>query len=396
MQSLLRYFSLILLVLFFAIACDSPTENEKVYERGELISSRLVTSYTVQALEDLMTSNDVTIDFTLQYAISVYSLRYQSEDADGNKIQLSGALIIPNNKDKASMLTINHGTVTKRIEAASIFPLFILEGALGMITSSIGYITLVPDYPGFGVSTVIHPYVHAKSLAISVIDFIRASKSFCDSQGISFNEKLFLGGYSEGGYVTLATQKEIELNYSSEISLTAVAPMAGPHNLSWMATHILAKSSYDNPAYLAFMITAYDQIYGWNRLADIFNPPYAANMPGYFSGDFSYSEINSQLPTDLSALFKQSFLDSFAAGNETEMNSALNENTLLGWNPVAPIRMYHGDADSTVYYKNSVDVKADFESRGASNVELINIPGGNHMTAGEEAFKGMINWFNSF
>ena len=388
------FYALLIIVLLFG--CDSPTESEKDFERGEIVSSHLIVSYTVEQLQELLNLFDFSTDFTLIYDFKVYNILYQSVDVNGDKILLSGALMIPVNKDNPSMLTINHGTVTSRTDAASIYPLRIIEGPMGMIATSIGYVTLIPDYPGFGSSYTMHPYIHAKSLAISVIDFIRAGRAFCTNNGISLNEKLFLGGYSEGGYVTMATHKEIEENYADEFSLTAVAPMAGPHNLSWMAHHILAKSTYDNPAYLAFMMTAYNKTYGWNKLGEIFNEPYASNMPGYFDGSNRYAEINNALPTTISTLFKQSFLDSFLAGNETTLDNALAENTLLGWDPVAPIRMYHGDADSTVFYKNSVDAKVDFESRGATNIELITIPGGTHMTAGEDAFNGMINWINSF
>jgi alpha-beta hydrolase superfamily lysophospholipase len=392
-----RFLTLMTLLLLVILhSCTDSTGPDKVYDRGEVISSRLILTLTADELTTLLADNGFTFDYTLQYQVSAFSVNYQSEDANGNNIELSGAIIIPSGIDEPPMISLNHGTVTKRNQAASVFPFYIIEGAMGMITASLGYVTLVPDYPGFGTSTELHPYIHAKSLAISVIDFIRAGRNFCQKTGITLNEKLFLGGYSEGGYVTMAAQREIETNYSDEMTLTAVAPMAGPHNLSWMAHHVLAKETYENPAYLAFMITAYDHVYGWQRLSEIFNEPYASAMPGYFDGTKTYGEINGALPTAMSALFKSSFLSGFQAGTETAMENALAENTLLGWDPVAPIRMYHGDADSTVFYKNSADAKIDFESRGATNVELIVISGGTHVTAGEAAFMGMISWFSTF
>ena len=42
---------------------------------------------------------------------------------------------------------------------------------------------------------------------------IYASKQFCDQlETVQYNEQLFIAGYSEGGYATMTTVKEIEEN----------------------------------------------------------------------------------------------------------------------------------------------------------------------------------------
>ena len=131
----------------------------------------------------------------------------------------------PLKADSLPILSINHGTVTGRDEVASIWPTNTPEGVTGLWMASMGYYSCLPDYPGFGVSEILHPYVHAKSLAISIIDMIRAAKQYAEKSGISLAEQLFLTGYSEGGYATLATHKEIENSYSDEFRVTASAPI---------------------------------------------------------------------------------------------------------------------------------------------------------------------------
>lgn len=390
---------LVINLVFVLSSCDSdsPTGNDnQTYDRGTVISSTKTSSFTPQTIETLMQQSGIITPFTYSYSVDVYDVVYQSVDAHENKIRLSGALMLPTGKDNPSLLSIQHGTETKSTSVASNHPLSSPEGMIGLISTSQGYLTLVPDYPGLGISEGIHPYIHAKSTSLSVIDFIRAGQNYCEENGITLNDKLFIGGYSEGGFATMATQREIESNYSSEFTLTASAPMACPSNLKWMSYFLLAKETYQVPMYLAFIMTAYDDIYGWNRLGEIFNSPYAENMKNYFNGSMSYGDINSALPTKITDLFKTTFVTSFLAGNETVIDAALDENTLLGWDPVAPMRMYHGDADTTVFYQNSVDALNDFNSRGATNVELITIPGGTHATSGLEAYIGMMNWFNSF
>ena len=63
----------------------------------------------------------------------------------------------------------------------------------------------------------------------TVIDMLRAVKHFCNQNNfIQFNEQLFLEGYSEGGYVTMAAVKEIEENLSDEFNITMSFPMVEP------------------------------------------------------------------------------------------------------------------------------------------------------------------------
>ena len=51
---------------------------------------------------------------------------------------------------------------------------------------------------------MLHPYMVALPSATSVVDMIRAGKNLCDSLNVLISEDVFLAGYSEGGFVTMA------------------------------------------------------------------------------------------------------------------------------------------------------------------------------------------------
>ena len=53
---------------------------------------------------------------------------------------------------------------------------------------------------------------------------------------------------------------------------------------------------------------------------------------------------------------------------------------MLDWVPTKPMFMYHGDADTTVPYQNSVDTYNHFIASGASPqvVRLKALPGADH------------------
>jgi len=259
-----------------------------------------------------------------------------------------------------------------------------------------GYLTCVPDYVGVGVAEEMHPYIHAHSLSVSVIDFMRAVRDYCGAKDIALNSQIFLAGYSEGGYATLATQKEIEENYAGEFDLTAVAPMAGPYDLATMMHDVFQNADYTDLNYIGFILTAWDYIYGWNRLDDFFNEPYASKMVDLFDGTKSWGEIAQELPNTFSQLVKNEFTQDMRNGTETDVPAAAQENTLLDWAPIAPVRLYHGDADQIVSYENATTALNNLTNSGGVSVELITIPGGTHESSAEPALLDVIDWFDGF
>jgi len=344
--------------------------------------------YSPKEIKELLTTAGISVPFTLIHSVEEIQVVYPTTDAHGSSVQASGTILIPRAEGDFPLLSLHHGTVTKRDEVASVNLSATPEGLTGLITASIGYLTGIPDYLGFGESDILHPYLHAKTSATTVIDFLRSVKTYCHEKNITLDGQLYLGGYSEGGYVSLAVQKEIEENHTNEFTITAVAPMAGPYDLSNTVRTIIQRPAYNWPAYLGFFLTAYNDIYSWNRLDEMFNAPYGEMMPQLFDGTKTFLEINSQLPTTVSDLLNQEFVANYLEGNEA--------NTLLNWTPVAPIRFYHGDADEVSPYQNALTALEVLKANGGTNIELVTIEGGTHETSGLPCVLGMIEWFNSF
>ena len=118
-----------------------------------------------------------------------------------------------------------------------------------------------PDYLGLGVSQVNHPYQLKDPTASAMIDMVYATKQFCEQiNGLQYNDQLYIAGYSEGGYATLAAVKEIEENYP-DINITMSFPMAGAYDMSGtMVDLMLSKERYVNPYYLPYVLLSYIEI----------------------------------------------------------------------------------------------------------------------------------------
>ena len=381
--------------IMFMAACQKDTEEPEGDKRGDLIKSTYYLKYSASDIISILDMYDVGVNVNIQYDVSVYKILYYTPGSDGALLEASGALMVPDASGVLPAISFHHGTETKRNLVASVSPIITGEGVAGLVSASLGFVSFLPDYLGLGDSDILHPYLHADLSAGAVIDLLRAGNTFCEENGILLNNDLYLGGYSEGGYVTLAAQKEIEEQLSFEFHLVAVAPQAGPYDLYETALYFLNLDEYPEPTFLAYMLTAYDDIYHWNRLAEIFNEPYAGKMPDLFDGTHTSGEIKSQLPTKINELVKQSFIDGIKDGSEKAFLDALKENTLLDWTPLTPIRFYHSNGDEVVPYQNMITAAQELKKNGAAKIETVTIEGLRHSKAALPAVTQMIEWFDS-
>jgi pimeloyl-ACP methyl ester carboxylesterase len=249
--------------------------------------------------------------------------------------------------------------------------------------ASLGFIAVIPDYIGFGsASSILHPYYVEDLSASSVIDNLKAATELAGLKSVAFNKDLFLVGYSEGGYVTMATHKYLDQNPTPDFKLVASFPAAGGYDILRMQEYLFGLNKYSNPFYIAYVAYAYKTTFDWAEpLTDWFNEPYASAIPGLFTGQLTGSEINSSLTDSIPQLISKELLTTADSNPKYEyIVNAFAENSLTDWVPVTPMYMYHGDADTTIPYENSQAVYEQLLDNGASDevVHLITLEGAGH------------------
>ncbi|MCF8261698.1 MAG: lipase family protein, partial [Melioribacteraceae bacterium] len=364
-------------------------------ERGSVVESQTIITFSAESINGLLAIGftDFNPDFQAQYDVELVRIVYKTIDAKDEIVFASGVVGIPKKVGASPLISLHHGTQTKKNRVAS---QNVNDAYQSIIAASVGYVTSEPDYLGFGVSTGVHPYLHEKTSASCAIDMIRATKRYCEQKNISINSQLFLAGYSQGGYVTMATHKEIETNLTNEFQVTASAPMAGPHDLLGTAQFVLSDDEYPRPSFISFIAYAYNEVYEWNKLSEIFNAPYNSLIPQLYDGNSTTAEIDNQLPKSLRTLFSDSFIDGLRDGTLGYIVNAFEENSLLDWTPIAPITLIHGDADTYVPFSNASAAQASLLSNGATEVNLVPIVGGDHDTSVLPAIEYTLNWFSTF
>jgi pimeloyl-ACP methyl ester carboxylesterase len=369
-------------------------------EKDHLVASKLMAELPksiLQALADSEGFPQIKADIT--YDVLVYHVTYLTS-YKGKEIEASGLMAVPKLEAKASLslpiLSGQHGTTFEQKDAPTNFPATFSGFEL---FASAGYLTVIPDYIGYGVSKqIFHPYYDQKHSALAVVDLIKAAKSYAKKNSLTLNNKLFLVGYSEGGYVTMATQKEIETNPQHKLKVTAAAAGAGGYDLTNMLSEISSDKEYTKPSYLAFILQSYNTTYDWKRpMTDFFQEPYTGKIPQLFNGVNTAGTINRSLSFDPNKLFNPTFYANLKKSDgELALKQALVKNSLaVDWVPTSPLKMYHGTADESVFYQNSKGTYDKFIAGGAKDVEFITIPKGTHGSSINPMMMAVIPWFKS-
>ena len=395
----MKYFSIkdirvFIFLLLVASACSSDDNPEPGSDQF-LVSSEFVYSNTAQQLKLLVQLSGIDINQDeFLYDVEIYKIVYNTT-YNGATITASGLVAIPKTTDQVGMLSFHHGTITNRNDAPSNFSSADFNSISYAAMASVGLIGVIPDYLGFGSSSsILHPYYVEDLTASAILDILIAASELAVQKNIQFNGKLFLAGYSEGGYATMAAHKAIETNALDGFNLIASFPGAGAYDLTGMQEYIFGLEQYDDPYYLAYMARAYQIEYDEDALlTDFFKEPYASKIPGLFDGQKGADAINAQLTSSIADLIQEDVLMNINSDPQYDyIQDAFVENSLTDWKPEIQMFMYHGLSDTTVPYQNSVDTYNKLMSNGASTGVITLTPlEGTHGTAVEPYIAAIVN-----
>ncbi len=163
-------------------------------------------------------------------AVKLYRVTYASVIPErGNRPTVATGLLAVPDTGAASfpMLSYQHGTVYGKQEVPS-FPDQSPETQLILAEfAGQGYVVIAADYFGMGLSKEPEGYVVKASHQQASYDLLVASRAVLDQLGVS-TPKLFLGGWSQGGFVTMAFLEKLEnAGVPVAAAATASAPVDG-------------------------------------------------------------------------------------------------------------------------------------------------------------------------
>jgi hypothetical protein len=322
--------------------------------------------------------------------------------------RLSGAVFMPDPDGEALSVPIvvyTHGTELKRSLVASRGLVasgydVTLGGAEGLIGAAFAAATpaivLMPDFQGMGSDddpAYYHPYVHRDSLAWAGHDMVTgflplmaAGGTFLPP-GLSWNGKLYVIGYSEGGFAAMAFTREWQLLKDAGTNgfpLDCSVPMAGPHNLSGQMVPVMRNgtTAFGAPFFLPYVLYAYERIYPTTVHADeALRPEYVSRrlrgvlsgeFKGTFANDFIWSIGGRSLPMRnlMVEEWVRANLDSESGpiyDTIAANNTVARQGTAGAWTNSMPMYLIHAKHDDLVPFGNSNDARGWLaDGRGAS------------------------------
>jgi len=359
--------------------------------RGDLARVEQLKRYTVEEINQL--ADDFGLPFTARYGVVLYMMEYWTVGSQGEHTLASGAIGIPQPAiAEFSIVSLQSATTVQRTSVPSRGG--VAQTLIGMLFSADGYVTVMPDMIGLGSSMEFHPYLVADQSATTVIDLLRAVNRWSTTESWNLSRDVYLAGYSSGGYVTMATHRAIEAEYSDEFTVAASAPMAGPYDLSGtMLKLILREEPYGQPYFLPYVLLSYNHTYNlYNSPSDFLLSPYDEILPPLFDGTHTSSEINEVMPDIPIHIIRNDVLQSVREDNDHQIVQRLRENDLINWSPRSKIRLYHCAADELIPIENSQIAAHEF---GAIASLVDPSPESDHTGCAFIAIAGTRAWFNS-
>ena len=352
--------------------------------RGDLISAEILATKSLinaQTYIDNELAQIVSDMFSIepaQYGYWLYKITYETIDQFGDSHIATGVVSYPRVDwpeipDQAfPMISYQHGTVVEKSSVTSVNG----EWILSAILTTSGYVYAEPDYLGLGDSEGRHPYQLKEPYGTACVDLFRAIRQYSEQNDqFTLNDQLFLAGYSEGGYATMALHNIIERDYSNEFQITYSFPMAGAYSMSGIMVDVmLDMQPYGEPFYFPYVLFAYIDAYTELDSPESYLLPQYHNLYDMFDGFHASSEINASMPNIPITIMKPDSIDSFESNQNHPLRLALKENDLWNWMPIAPIHIFHGIGDELVPVENSEMAYEQFINNGSQNIQLELIP----------------------
>ena len=406
------------IALFLAIAgllasCTSEQPSAPS-EPGSLVRVDSVGHYDVariQAIIDIglplfftdgsMKASDFSADLARpQQGVKLYKVTYNSVIPEkGNQpVTAYGLVAIPDSvKPGAPIISYQHGTIFDRSWVPSNPDGSIETQFMISQFASQGYIVICADYFGTTAgSTVPNSYFVAQSTAQACLDMYRASLEVLEQKNVTPG-KLFVNGWSQGGYSTIVFLRLLELNN---------IPVAGASTASGPADPLLFVSqSLNNPspfaaafnvAALSNLMLSLDAYNGLNGYFEqVIKPEYLALAQKLHRFEISYDSFEHAVPHRPDSVYTEQFYADSRLANKPFWK-LLDAGAAYRWRMRTPLRAFYSLRDEAIPWQVA-RVAADYQ-RTLGNTQTEAIDAGKDADHRAVYIYSLINikpWFDS-
>jgi pimeloyl-ACP methyl ester carboxylesterase len=355
MPDLARIAALFCLVIAISVGrSPEASGQERAVRVASGIQYELIGRWDTDRLNRILTTDTPTfagipVTYTpARNAVRLYRVTYPSVIPErGNKPTVAtGLLAVPDTAQITfPMVSYQHGTVYEKQQVPS-FPEQSPETQLMLAQfAGQGYVLIGADYFGLGLSAESEGYMVKGSHQQATYDMVTASRAVLDDLKLTTN-KLFLAGWSQGGFVTLAMLEKLEaagMPVASAVTASAPADvfvalngfLSFPRKIaaSWVTTlFILSSFSYEN-------------YYGVPGLARslLRDEYYEISRKAYAREPFDPAGV----PTDLHKLIRPDYFDPLFFANSA-YGRLVAAAQAYRWVIKTPVRTFYGETDEAI------------------------------------------------
>ena len=399
------------------VGCNDDDNERFVESPSSSASAKFVKTFTANDINSGLGLGS-TATPAAKCGVTIEKVSYDTKGAADEDTNATAALMLPTGdaaecKGDRPVLLYAHGTTTDKgydfaqvgnIENPAV-------GEANLIAANFaaqGYIVVAPNYAGYDDSKLdYHPYLVAQQQSTDMVDALDSARSIIERKKrandanyskIDDSGKLFIAGYSQGGYVTMATARLLE---AQKKAVTAIAPSSGPYALAAFGDEIFTGNVNIGASRFAPLLgiglqAKYGNIY--TKKSDIFLDKYAdAQLPSNTpfgelvqAGKLPNNALFQKNPSDprlaglaqgklfsilggyddTDYLIKTEFRAAYvadtqknpdgltlangnnlpAANPQNNLRKALKDNDLRGYVPTMPTFICGGNQDPTVYF----------------------------------------------
>ena len=358
--------------------------------------------------------------------VDVKRLSYYTVGGVGETTTATAALMVPSGSAAACtgarpIVLYAHGTTTDRNYNLASFQVSNSAYGEALLVAATyaaqGFIVVAPNYAGYDTSTLpYHPYLNGTQQSSDMVDALTAARRALPVGKDS--GKLLVTGYSQGGYVAMATHRALQ---AAGQSVTASAPLSAPAAISLLVdNNFSGLPALGSTVFTPLLTTSWQRQFGnvYANVGDIYEPAYAPSIDNLLPSTQSIASLvaagkfpatQALYPADATPglaspslapfgfygpnnLIRASYLASAAAdiaanpcpGNAlppspTSLGSATPlgctpangfrraavANDLRNWVPAKPMLLCGGAQDPTVNFSSSLAMSGYFTARGA-------------------------------